>query len=404
MYTDIEDVIEILSGHAARKINIRLDSKDRIIIKSIQRQIFSNLGLTDRQLYMILKKIEKYRDGLQQNSVDVDGVLSNPTTRLPLRQIDRTNTLEIFKNTEKNQKSFIFKHQKNPEISQKWREASKELVGPLTENYSQKIFPCVDFNLKIFCNTFNEFEIIFDEDTSEMIEEMEKILRERDQYVPRLIKNTDGYQILNFKSSRSENLQLPANENDFKTISAIKNLGIELDQSVLDDFVHKDQLAYKILKENSTTFRIKPNNFSINSLIEAICILGQYPLMIVVESDGKVLDTVNNLFNILKEKISENEITVFFRLNSNHEKNKDFAEYIKTNKLNNFVDHNTKVVIIDRQRISKPLLKSQWHAKSAIVISPFEYGKISVLLNDIQNVYYYNDSFFYLRRDRIAEL
>jgi hypothetical protein len=106
----------------------------------------------------------------------------------------------------------------------------------------------------------------------------------------------------------------------------------------------------------------------------------------------------------MKDRIDKKQMTVFFRLESNHEKSREFADFVKSNELNNFVDKNSKVVIIERQRISKPLLKSDWHPGTAVVISQYEYGKISVLLNDIQNVYYYNDGFFCLRRNNIAQL
>ena len=135
----VEDAIEILSGTVPRKVNIRLDAKDKTIIRSIQKQISTNVGLTDRQLFMILKKIEKYQSGLELNSVNVEEMIADPKTKLPLRNIERLNSLEIFDDTVTNQKFLIFKHQKNPEIMDRWKLVADLMVGKVNETYGQKI-------------------------------------------------------------------------------------------------------------------------------------------------------------------------------------------------------------------------------------------------------------------------
>ena len=56
----IEDAIEILAGIRPRIINIRIDYNEKNLIKSIGRQVANGTALTDRQLDLALKKIQKY--------------------------------------------------------------------------------------------------------------------------------------------------------------------------------------------------------------------------------------------------------------------------------------------------------------------------------------------------------
>ena len=95
MDNTIESVVEILVGAVNRKVNIRLTSKDKPILYSIARQINCGLGLTDRQIDMILLKIEKYKPGLIANSVAIDEILSTKLTRLPMREIDRSQRVML---------------------------------------------------------------------------------------------------------------------------------------------------------------------------------------------------------------------------------------------------------------------------------------------------------------------
>lgn len=400
----VEDAIEILSGTGPRKVNIRLDAKDKTIIRSIQKQISTNVGLTDRQLFMILKKIEKYQSGLELNSVNVEEMIADPKTKLPLRNIERLNSLEIFDDTVTNQKFLIFKHQKNPEIMDRWKLVSELIVGKVNETYGQKIVHCIDINLKLFFDNFMDFDLILDQEITSLFEEFQKIQEERNLHLPRLAKIGENYEILNFKGPIEEIFGKNAVRPDIKTLAKLKNLGISIDDDILDGLNLQDELHYKILKEKTTKIRIKPENHSIESLIDAILALGQDTILFVVDTDLEVLNNVKRIYEAMKDRIDKKQMTVFFRLESNHEKSREFADFVKSNELNNFVDKNSKVVIIERQRISKPLLKSDWHPGTAVVISQYEYGKISVLLNDIQNVYYYNDGFFCLRRNNIAQL
>jgi hypothetical protein len=132
-------------------------------------------------------------------------------------------------------------------------------------------------------------------------------------------------------------------------------------------------------------------------LLDSIFELAQLPLLISMDTDNKVLDQVTEIFEAVKDRIPPSAINVFFRLPTSHEKSRDFADFIKKNQLNNYIDQNTKLVFVDKHRISKPLLKAQWKPRTAIVVSPYGYGKIKFLLNDITNVYYYNDGFFVIK-------
>ena len=91
----IEDAIEILGGTKPRIINVRIDISEQSLVRSLAKQVNKGTALTDRQLELSIKKIEKYRPGLEKNKVDVDQLLLTKRTRYPLREIDRTQSISL---------------------------------------------------------------------------------------------------------------------------------------------------------------------------------------------------------------------------------------------------------------------------------------------------------------------
>jgi hypothetical protein len=84
--------------------------------------------------------------------------------------------------------------------------------------------------------------------------------------------------------------------------------------------------------------------------------------MLVILTPDTAHDTLFEIHNVLKNIIPSEEMAVLFRKDGTDL----FNEYVKTQKLNNKVDINTKVVYISSIKLPKPLLQSDWHASCSL--------------------------------------
>ena len=116
----IEDTIEILAGGSPRRNNIRLDITDIRLLTSLKKQLAQKIPLTDRQLDLSLKKIEKYRANLEKCNVDVDHILTVKPLKWPLRVIDRTQSVEIETDSATNKPVIVVKYVFSKKFAEFW--------------------------------------------------------------------------------------------------------------------------------------------------------------------------------------------------------------------------------------------------------------------------------------------
>jgi hypothetical protein len=152
------------------------------------------------------------------------------------------------------------------------------------------------------------------------------------------------------------------------------------------------ELIKNILVNSSTRFRISPEVVPVVNVIEVIENLDQWPVLVLVDDDHKALEQVSGIFSALSGKISNSEITIFFRIDNGQKNYNEFNQMVKDNQLNNYIGPDTKVVFIAKNKIPKPLLKADWHPNTAIMLSNHDFGKTSAFLDDMSTVYYYNNS------------
>lgn len=402
MDNTIECVVDVLVGVVPRKVNIRLSARDKVILNSIARQINTGLGLTDRQIDMILTKSEKYKVGLSANGIDLNYITQQKLTRLPIREIDRSQKVMLATDEDEKRQYIVIKHQKSTEFYELWLEASKKLVGFVQENLSNKIVAFNETNVKIIVEAVEPLNFIIDHELEKIYQEIEEIAKNPEKFQPTLkITNTTvDIENFNFKEKDKilENFEKVKSTNFLKLLSRAKSAGISINsidftKNVEDlGIIDLPELTKSIILENTTKFQIDVNTHTIEDILNTINFLDQWPLVVVVDDDSTCFERVSTVIDNLKEYVDLSEITVFFRLKKDIENSEKFHEYIADYHLNNYITKDTKVVFLSRSKIPKPLLKSGWKPASAIAMSNLVFGKMSVYLNDVINVYYYNDS------------
>ena len=80
-----------------------------------------------------------------------------------------------------------------------------------------------------------------------------------------------------------------------------------------------------------------------------------------------------------------------FRLNNKDQDALEFNRYIKEHNLNNPVDKSTKIVYINNNKVSKPLLSSNWKPITAITTNSRQNNKVETYLGELDLVMHYND-------------
>jgi len=402
MHDTIESAVEVLAGTVPRQLNIKLDNKDKAILKSISNQISKNLALTDRQAEMLLRKIQRYQSALEINGVNVGEILEKKTTRQPLRVIDRTEAISLITDREKNQEQIVVTHQKTKKFDDLWSSTRKKIQGKTTETFSQKIFPLNENNLVAVLDmtTFLDFEV--SEEITEYLEKIEKIHDDPEKHQPCLEIVDDILKIKNLSATVSEKIlenYKNLEKDDFLSfLSSLKNHKISLKSPKILEKIKNTypgintDLAEKIIFSKSSRLRISPEHYNLEKIVETLILLKNHPILVILEENEHILTQMKMLVENFKKFFSEREMTVFFRLPSSEKHSLEFSKFVKEEKLNNFIDEKIKVVFISKQRIPKPLVTATWKPNTALMLARNDFGKVSVYLNDFTNVYYYNDS------------
>jgi len=390
----IEDAIEILNGKLQKPVNIRLDTADQKLIKSLSNQFRKSIALTDRQLDLCLMKIEKYRIGLKSNLVDVDHLLTNVPLRMPLREIDRTKRVSLIKDTDGKTKihiKFVF----SKKFGAIWNNIAQQTSFNDVSN-QEKTIPFKENTLYLVVNELKELDFEFTNEVMALYNEIDEIIHNPINYVPYIDYNNNTVEVKNISNYCQTYLDTLNKDEDFLVkIAQLKNCGIYHKSRRILAKIAQDSPSFlikTILQETSTRFRLLPSQYDIDTIIGIINRLKQTPLLIIVNEQKDVTIQVKTIVNSLLKVMTTNEINVFFRLNNTDEHGQEFNEYVRNNKLNNYIDETTKVVIITRNRIPKPLFSSNWKPTSAIVFEGYDHGKIAAFLKDIPNVYYFNES------------
>lgn len=403
----VEDTLEILSGQVARKVNIRIDSKDKNIIVSLGRQVQKGLALTDRQLELALSKITKYRVGLETNMINVSDIIANPVLRFPLRTIDREQRIYFYTVQETNQQRIGVKFTFSKNLDNIWQTLTDKLTGGVEYDSSVKSVVATELNLYYIVHAFKDHNFEVDSEIWEIYEKLEEILKNRQSVLPLVLVENGNYSFKNLSQACSaainESCLTITDENVVESIVTLKKYGIfEKSQEIVEKIQNSNasDVSKKIALSPATRFRLLPEKFSFDDTVSIIKNLSQLPVLVILDENNKIFDQTIDLINAFRSHVADSEMTVFFRLDNGQTNHNEFNQFVKDNHLNNYIDQRTKVVFITKTRIPKPLLKADWHPQSALALTNYDFGKIATYLNDLPTVYYYNDSIT-VRHNRI---
>lgn len=344
---------------------VKITDKDTPILSSISTQVKRGLALTDRQYELVKNKLFEKQDVLIDHKIIVD---QNLDTRLPLRQIDRSKYIKLV-NTAEVYVDSVYESHKEDWVWIKIRFPFEKKTIVLLENISrgrhteyvhpkgshEHYFKLTGKTAIEVVNTFKNKNFEIDEDLISYANKAQDIIENKHNYTPTIVDD----HVTNIKDKLVELI-----DNDCDGMS---NLLLK-DRSIRYGLTYKHEepvsLSETIAYRNQPEVLVKPDTFNVNDIVSSLNELNRFPIIIAVD-ESECFDQVYEFYRAFNGIVPNEEQSVLFRVDAG-DKNEDLNEFVKTHSLNNWVDKNTKIVYIKKNKLPKVLLKSEFVPKTAL--------------------------------------
>ncbi len=404
---NIEDCLELMCGLLIEEEftpAIDIAEKDKKLLLSISQATFKGKALSDRQ-YEVVKKIltKGYQKDFLDRNVDLPSSVNN--LRKPLRKIDRSEYIAI-ENYQDNLgnagwqfhndrgKCLVVRFPFNMKYSKLIGEIKKFILYPSEGYKSDNYKNILPFNETIVYKTISLFkDLIKDIDPTllKIHSQIDDWLKNRDKYVPGIyglqIKNTPMHIVQPVVDKLGE----PTIENLYLYNDKKEQAGlVHFDKEDLNESIKNlKPLTKKVLSRNHSLIQINKKQHPINEVLDTLLELKRFPLMVILDEKDP-LDQLVQFHNLTKNIIPTEEISVLFR-KENRKEGRHFNDYVKTQKINNKLDINTKIVYINNKKIPKDLLKEVWEPECVISLgSVRHYNKIDKLIHQYDLTIHYD--------------
>lgn len=399
----IEDYLELLAGLQVREdatdYQFSLFTTDVKLLTSLAKQVKQNIGLTDRQYELTKKKLLEYREQFEKNGFfDLDRDLEN--LRIDLRTIDRSKTVQLvekeyfdlFSNNKILMLAIRFPYSnkmikyinfiKEMQLRREYDSKTKTHFIPFTENNVLKV---VD---KLNVANFDIQKEIID-----YYNQVKNFKDSPEKYQPGIYNfklkhvhtNCKNYLINLLGEPSSENLALYYDRRNEFGLGYFDSIPL---QNVLQKY---SNLSNRLLKNTNKQVLIDSNEFKLYEIYNALNELQKFPLLVVLKHGYEA----DNLIECFKSVTNQNDIkniSVMFRLENNTEKNIQFNNLVKQFELNNKLNNETKVVILNNEKLPKPLLYEKWKPHTTLLFDTFRSNKqLSIYYNEANLIINYNN-------------
>lgn len=368
---NIEDCLAFALNHK----DFLMRKEDGKVLFSLYRQTNRGVGYTDRQHEMCKRILTKYVDFFAQHSINID-CFNN--LKLPLREIDRTHKLsfEEFEGKQWICMRFPFNKKiinciedlRKLDSRSEAKYFDKHHMFPIREKYIWEL-------VKIAQRFPTKFEIT--EEVQNIYNQLEEFEQNAEEHVPGVynnqIKNMPTVAIDSLKNSVSNKLHLYY---DRRHLYGLKFF----DQEAVDkELFNLNPLTANIIKRESPNVLVKPSKYSLNELASSINDLERFPILVVLH-DTPYIDELMTMYEAFKNIVDPKECSIMFRTSNN--KDPHFNEYIKEKQINNPIDKNTKIVYISDNKVTKPVIESNFTPSVLLTFSGVNYmSKVSPFVN-----------------------
>lgn len=350
MIINIEDCLECLVGMRDAPATFTVEKTDHTIVNSIARQVFRGIALTDRQFSLMKEKLVNYKEQFVAAGVDnFEYVIEQ--TRQPLRHIDRTRYIKLV--DDKIEIRFPFKKSDIILVEEAGRVAVKYNEYSHTKGSHIHTFDFNEINVMNLMDRFATKEFEIDGELIEIYKKITEVRNNPQDYLSGIFSK----QLVNIKPSLapyiSNELGELSNETSVQFVDRRFRYGFD---HVGDLINNTFTLENKIALREDATYQSKPSAETTESILGALWKLKRFPLLVILDrlnAETQLYEFANYYRDILDPK----EQSVLFRIEDSEA---GFNQLVKDRKLNNWVDKNTKVVYISRDKLPKLLINNEW--------------------------------------------
>jgi hypothetical protein len=367
----IEDVLHYLVD------NIGIDNSDKVILTSISRQCKKGIGLTDKQCNLVSEKINSYVDVLNQHNIFIENITD---TKIPLRSIDRSKTIKIVDLVEN------FSHIDSHKTQWKWIElrfpfakkyiALVDAIGAKVKSqYFHKkgshthYFKLTEKNVDLVVENFIHKGFIIDDVLLATYNEIQAIKSAGENSI---IPYYDNEQFYNLTNSAIDYLQ-----NKKFTLKQIHDRKLRYGLCTVSPAIDLTGLDQIVVNRESSVVHVDPERYTVENIFSLLNELDRYPLLVCLD-ETEAFDQIQKVYFSLNNFVSNEEQAVLFRVDSNSTQAR-FNSFVADNNLNNWVNKDTKVVYIEKNKIPKVLLKEEWKPICAVSLNS---NRFTTMVND----------------------
>ena len=357
----------------------KIPSKDISLIVNVSKQLRNNVLMTKGQADLLVKILTENQHRI--NIPSLGQSLESPQFKFNFRQLDMTRKIFLYGN---DRKSIAIKYPFNNKLNNLLNSISRTEFDKKEKAY---IVSLTQQNIFTIVEKFSSHDFVIDPEIIGWYEQIKEIKNNSELYVPTV--EFDNELVL-----KNANQNLTRYYNDNKSDSLLpnlflaKSLGITISDTVRLE-VEKENpndITKHLIYSEKSKFFISPKTASVSNIIGSLKETNAWPLLVITDDNN--LSTIENWYiDLINNGVSEKEISVMFRSNTNKEMN----TFIRSKNLNNLVDETTKVVFI-KQKVSKVLLKIGFKPKVILGTSRY-YAHFSAqkMVDSHPVVLYYTD-------------
>ena len=357
----IEDCLEFLIGMNTlpglhwRDKPFKLAVENQKVLYSIGSQVYRGKALTQKQHDLVKKLLlEWYDDQFNQQGINLHKHVDR--LREPYREVDKSHWV---KRLTKDNTTYIG-------IRFPFSNTVIEHINDLKKNtdteyfYDKHVHNFIwnENNVYKVMSIANKFKERFDidPDIQQYYNELVELHMNKKEIVPGII----DYKFRNINEELKNYLDSRYPIVDKNNIVGIwdkrRLYGLHLFENI--DISNYSVLGQKLLERKNGNIVIRSEVWNIDQILNALYEIERFPIIIALDPDSEPFDHLTTIYNSIKGYVDQKNISVMFRLDNKN--NEEFNQFIRDKRLNNSVDSNTQVVIVNRKKITKPIIKSQW--------------------------------------------
>lgn len=393
----IEDLIHFATGsgpYLFKNAGLVTDRHDLEVLTSMGDQLlYNNNQLTEKQGQLALKLLNKYRIELRPYVSTLDVDLDNPKWKSPFRVLPKHKKISIAEHNQParfyNGQCILIEFPYDDNIVNTFRNYNSEIhelhKGHWDAGLKQWVFGFTEKNIEWLGDMLLTRDFHADDKFLSLYQEIKNVIPNMESYIPMITATDMGYALVNAHRT------IPNIETDnlAEALFLAREYGITTWDEEIDSRI-KQQLhpvTKTILSVGNKKHPWVDSNAHSVDVFKDLLEYGGPALVIIPGGSELEMIAVWTEFAI-RMGIQTEHMSVMFRLPNEQA---EFNQFVKTAKLNNPVDENTRLVFVST-KITKPLIKAGIKFNTVVNLGYYNYMHftMSTVVDNARNLVYYS--------------